>query len=59
MHFTLTFSKNVLNKNFEKIIQVLKSIQKSLEIHEFLNVPCNISRNLSDIISEKSTLFKN
>ncbi len=41
------FQKNVLNKNFENIL--LKSIQKSLENHEFVNVPCNIYRNLSHV----------
>ena len=47
--------QKIINKNFVKIL--LKSIQKSLADHEFINVPCNISGNLSLINYEKSTLF--
>ena len=53
---TLIFSKKFIDNNFQEIL--LKSIQKFLEKHEFLIVPSNISRNLSVINYEKSTIFK-
>ncbi len=50
------FSKKFLNQNCEKLYKIYSKI--SLENHEFINVPYTISRNLSLINYEISTLFK-